>query len=111
MKVITIGRLYTNDVIIDNDDLVSRHHLQIIKDDNGLYTIQDMNSTNGTFVNGNRITRPTMLQETDIVRVGNQILPWLNYFNQPIPRSGKGSNKTTIQNKGKTFFEKLTSIF
>ena len=39
MKVITIGRLKGNDVIIDNDDRVSRHHLQIVQLDDGSYTI------------------------------------------------------------------------
>ena len=34
MKVVTIGRNQANDVIID-DHLVSRHHVQIIQDDNG----------------------------------------------------------------------------
>lgn len=111
MKVVTIGRHYTNDVII-NDNNVSRHHVQIIQEDGGSYFIQDMNSLNGTFVNGNKITHPTPLQQTDIVRIGNQILPWLNYFTQPIKNHGPGSNDTTEpDNKHKSFWEKLTSIF
>lgn len=111
MKVVTIGRNQANDVIID-DHLVSRHHVQIIQDDNGRFTIQDMNSTNGTFVNGNQIMRPTPLQKTDIVRIGNQVLPWLNYFTQPIANQGKGSNTTTLQQKrSQTFFDKSTNIF
>ena len=111
MKVITIGRHHTNDVIID-DQLVSRHHVQIIQDNNGNYVIQDMNSTNGTFVNGNKIHRPTPLQKTDIVRIGNQILPWLNYFMEPVANQGIGSDSATLQQKkSKTFYEKFTSIF
>lgn len=111
MKVVTIGRLNDNDVIIA-DDKVSRHHVQIILDDNGNYIIQDIGSRNGTYVNGNKITHPTPLNKADIIRIGNTILPWLKYFTQPIINNGVGSNAATLQQKkSKTFYEKLTSLF
>lgn len=55
VKAISIGRDSSNDVVVDNK-LASRHHavIQKIRD---AYFIKDMNSTNGTFVNGVRIPK------------------------------------------------------
>ena len=80
MKVITIGRLKGNDVIIDNDDKVSRHHLQIVQFDDGSYHLIDFNSTNGTFVNGKQVQGEMVLDEGDFVRIGDTMLPWTTYF-------------------------------
>lgn len=80
MKVVTIGRSSRNNDIIVNDGLVSRNHLQIVMDDNGNYTVVDLGSTNGTYVNGQRIYGETVLQPGDEVRIGNTILPWQGYF-------------------------------
>jgi hypothetical protein len=52
--VTRIGRGPDNDVVIDEMTTVSAHHVEILKED-GAYKIQDLNSTNGTFVNGERI--------------------------------------------------------
>lgn len=79
MKVITIGRNSDNDIII-NDTKVSRHHLQILQNDNGTYQLIDFGSTNGTFVNGTRINGEVSLSIGDIVKIGNIILPWTEYF-------------------------------
>lgn len=79
MKVITIGRSEENDVII-NDAHASRHHLQIIQHDDGHYTLSDFGSTNGTYVNGQKIGGEINLTHSDIVRIGNTIIPWRNYF-------------------------------
>ena len=80
MKVITIGRLKGNDVIIENDDKVSRHHLQIVQMDDGTYHLIDFGSTNGTYVNGNRVENEAVLNEDDFVRIGDTMLPWTTYF-------------------------------
>ena len=80
MKVITVGRLKGNDVIIDNDDKVSRYHLQIVQMDDGTYHLIDFGSTNGTFINGNRVENEAVLNEDDFVRIGDTMLPWTTYF-------------------------------
>ena len=49
-------------------DKVSRHHANLYWRD-GIATIEDNGSTNGTFVNGNRITK-TQIRENDIVWLG-----------------------------------------
>lgn len=66
---ITLGRDPSNIVKI-NDHNISRHHARLIRQ--GLHlAIEDCGSTNGTFVNGNRITRPTLLNYDDAVVLGN----------------------------------------
>ncbi len=56
-----------NSVVLDNPQ-VSRHHIQIVNQ-NTAYTINDLRSTNGTFVNGERITS-AVLNDGDIVIIG-----------------------------------------
>ncbi len=80
MKVITIGRSKENNNIIINDEKVSRNHLQIVQDDNGNFTVMDLNSTNGTFVNGKRISGQTVIRPGDEVKIGSIVLPWQGYF-------------------------------
>lgn len=79
MKIIKIGRGSGNDVNID-DMHVSSSHCQIIMDDYGNFKLVDVNSTNGTYVNGVKRRGEVALNKTDIIRVGNTTLPWQNYF-------------------------------
>lgn len=81
MKVITIGREVDNDVVID-DGYASRHHLQIVQSDNGVYKLADFGSSNGTYVNGQRVKGEIVLEPNDVVRIGNTTIPWRMYFEQ-----------------------------
>ena len=65
---ITIGRTADNDIVID-DKMVSRHHARLDKQDN-TYTLTDLGSANGTWVNGRRISAPVPLQANDSIRFG-----------------------------------------
>ena len=67
-RPITIGRAADNDIGI-SDVLASRHHARLVATPAGMQ-IQDANSVNGTFVNGERIKQKT-LQENDVVTIGN----------------------------------------
>ena len=78
MKIITIGRDLSNDIIIE-DERVSRHHLQLVERD-GTYQAVDLDSTNGTFVNGRRIQGAVSLGRHDTIRIGNTDLLWQAYF-------------------------------
>lgn len=80
MRVITIGRSAGNNDVVVNDVNVSRNHLQIIQDDNGNYSVVDLGSTNGTYVNGKRISGEVRLQPGDQVLIGSTMLPWESYF-------------------------------
>ena len=63
----TIGRTPDNDLRID-EDYISRHHAVVLL--SGSNTIvEDLNSTNGTYVNGERVTRAT-LKKGDLLTVG-----------------------------------------
>jgi predicted component of type VI protein secretion system len=68
---ITIGRDITNDIVI-NDPEVSRHHLRLLFSANG-YTIEDLRSTNGTFINRQRITSPYQLSNGDLIGLGETV--------------------------------------
>lgn len=79
MKVITIGRSSENDIVI-NDPKVSRVHCQIVQFDNGTFGVVDFGSTNGTFVNGQRVHGQVALKKGDKVQVVKNEVPWLQYF-------------------------------
>lgn len=65
--VITIGRWADNDVVVD-DRWVSRYHAHIRRDGER-YLVEDLDSKNGTLVNGQRITGPVALADGDEVQV------------------------------------------
>ena len=79
MKQIKIGRGESCDVVL-KDGAVSREHLEIFQDDEGNTFLTDLNSSNGTFVNGKRVSGSVKLSRNDIVKVGNSVLPWRNYL-------------------------------
>lgn len=85
MKVITIGRDHSNDIVIHDPKVSRMHHLQIVQTDEGRFFASDMQSTNGTYVNGKRISTETELFQCDIIRIGETILPWQNYFDTTRP--------------------------
>ena len=76
MRTITIGRSFDNDIVIENDGLISRHHAKITCDDSGIFSIVDLGSKNGTYVNGRKITAEVILSSRDTVKIGNTVLPW-----------------------------------
>lgn len=88
MKIITIGRSTENNIVV-NDALVSRTHLQLVQNDNGVCSVVDLNSVNGTFVNGQKITGEVYLQLNDVIRIGNTTLPWQEYIKQSIATDQK----------------------
>ncbi len=64
----SFGRLPGNVVQIATSD-VSKHHARIVLDPSGNFLIEDLGSLNGTFVNGERVTRQE-LQHGDEIRIG-----------------------------------------
>ncbi len=69
---ITIGREASNGIAI-NDAEVSRKHSRLIFQ-GGKYVIEDLGSTNGTFVNGQRLAGQVVLKPGDVVSLGEQIV-------------------------------------
>ncbi|HWC21356.1 MAG TPA: FHA domain-containing protein [Flexivirga sp.] len=66
-EALTIGRGRENSIVLD-DMLVSRHHVRITADADGLI-LEDLGSRNGTYVNGRRVER-THLSEGDRIGIG-----------------------------------------
>ena len=75
MIVKTIGSDSTCDVCI-TDPSVSAFHLQLIRRDDGLMSVIDMGSEEGTFVNGNRISSEIILHAGDTVKAGEILVEW-----------------------------------
>src|SRR5512137_2168819 len=69
--VLTIGREAENGIVI-NDAEVSRKHTQFVFQ-GGKYIITDLGSTNGTFVNGERLTGQHVLVPGEVISLGEQI--------------------------------------
>ncbi len=65
---VVLGRGASADVFVE-DVYVSDEHAEVLPDD-GSWSIRDLGSTNGTFLNGAKVTRPTPLAVGDQVRVG-----------------------------------------
>ncbi|MEI5584410.1 MULTISPECIES: FHA domain-containing protein FhaB/FipA [unclassified Agromyces] len=65
---ITIGRSSDSAIII-RDDYTSTHHARLMLW-NGRWMLQDLDSTNGTFLNGSRVTVPTPIPLGATVKVG-----------------------------------------
>lgn len=67
---ITLGRAASNSVVLD-DEFVSSHHARVYPDAaSGQWAIEDLGSTNGTVVNQQRISTPTVLAPRVPVRIG-----------------------------------------
>ena len=68
---IAIGRDPSNDIVI-NEAEVSRKHARLLFEDE-VYVLEDLGSTNGTFVNGQRLMDPQELQSGDMILLGENI--------------------------------------
>ncbi len=66
---LTVGRGGNNDVPLSGDEYASSRHARFEARRDGVYD-EDIGSTNGTFVNGIRLTRDRRLAPGDVVRVG-----------------------------------------
>ena len=94
MKLIKIGRSIESDFVVENDSTISRNHAEIFIDNENRVFITDLNSSNGTFVNGNRITDSTLLNELDILKLGNTIINWKEFLKEE-----KNVNEEVISNQ------------
>jgi hypothetical protein len=66
---VTVGRGAQNDIALDGDDYASARHARIEPRRDGVW-VEDIGSTNGTYLNGIKLTRARKLTPGDVVRVG-----------------------------------------
>jgi predicted component of type VI protein secretion system len=69
-RAITVGRGSQNDIALDGDDFASARHARLEPRRDGVW-VEDIGSTNGTYVNGARLSKPRRLSPGDVIRVGS----------------------------------------
>ncbi len=84
MEIKIIGRSPECDFFYE-DPFISRQHLQFVKYSDFDYRIIDIDSTTGTYVNGQKIPPGTeyKLEKSDVVKIGNTLLKWNEFFKTP----------------------------
>ena len=71
---ISIGRDIDNDISLDEPE-VSRHHMRLVLTAEG-YAVEDLNTMNGTSVNGDTIEHQHLLNSNDLIGVGTGVHMW-----------------------------------
>ncbi|MFN8370791.1 MAG: FHA domain-containing protein [Bacteriovoracaceae bacterium] len=72
-----IGRNADCNVMLDFDGISRQHFKIIMNGDSSSATLSDLNSSNGTFLNNNKITSDVLLKKGDIIKVGAIALKYL----------------------------------
>ena len=68
--MVTVGRVDENDVSLP-DISISRHHARIQHHGEGAYTLTDLESSNGTFIDGRRLSNPARIRHGERIQFGN----------------------------------------
>jgi pSer/pThr/pTyr-binding forkhead associated (FHA) protein len=84
-----VGRTSDNDMQVDSK-FVSRHHMQFVTSVDDCY-VEDLNSTNGVFLNGKRVRRHK-LQPGDVVKLG---MHELTYTRADLPADTADDSRAT----------------
>ena len=87
-----IGREGDGDLSLDDDPRVSRRHARIRVLGNGAAIVEDLDSGNGTFVNGNRIESERLLEDGDVVVIGTTVFE----LSVPAPESGRTASEEIV---------------
>ncbi len=86
-EIVTIGRGIDNDVVLDAPQ-ISRHHARIVRTGEG-FLIEDLGSANGTFIDGVRISAPTLVRSGQAISFGSYAIR-LDLDRGQIQRSYRG---------------------
>ncbi len=73
---VSLGRGNENKIVI-KDPYISKNHLKIVEDE-GNYYLEDLNSANGTYLNGDKIMDVVELKNGDRIRVGQVEFLYVN---------------------------------
>jgi predicted component of type VI protein secretion system len=82
---ITIGRDINVEIVINIPE-ISRRHAQL-RLEGGVYYLEDLGSTNGTFVNGQRLTAPHRMREGETIMLGEAVTLAFRVSGQPDPNA------------------------
>lgn len=100
-----IGRSDKTNLIVD-DDLASRQHAMLQRSDGDLFYITDLGSSNGTFVNGARISTPVILKPGDRITIGSYEFR----FCQDQACSAPADENSALQSTNLFFAQKLITV-
>ncbi|MDR3083615.1 MAG: FHA domain-containing protein [Streptomyces sp.] len=70
---ITLGRAHDSTIVLD-DDYASSRHARIYPDQNGQWIVEDLGSTNGTYLDRSRLTTPTPIPPGAPIRIGKTVI-------------------------------------
>jgi hypothetical protein len=87
-----VGRLPYCDIVLAQKN-VSRQHTRIVRSGSE-YSVEDMNSTNGTFLNGKRVRQRTPLKDQDLIRIYNVSMLFREMVDQGDPQGRTGKPGT-----------------
>jgi len=91
---VTIGRVQGNDIVLPKGNVSKRHARIVLKD--GKFIIVDLKSTNGTYVNGRKITSPLVVKDSDKIYIGDFIVG----VDEAANAEGDGPSETTTAPPG-----------
>ncbi len=72
-QTITLGRAHDSTIVLD-DDYASSRHARIYPDQNGQWIVEDLGSTNGTYLDRSRLTTPTPISLGAPIRIGKTVI-------------------------------------
>jgi len=85
---ITIGRDAQQTTLVFRDAELSRRHAQVSLV-NGEAVVEDLRSTNGTFVDGEKLDTPVVMRQGNVLRLGSQVFRYERRSRQDAERSGE----------------------
>ena len=105
VKTSTVGRALSNDIVIARGD-VSSFHAKLFLTDGGQIFVQDNGSTNGTFVNGQKVIRKQLAPDDKVLLANKYPVDWSHAFDpqktilrqkqDPLPQAGRPSKKRSL---------------
>ncbi|MEO3751663.1 FHA domain-containing protein [Streptomyces sp. B6B3] len=72
-QTITLGRAHDSTIVLD-DDYASGRHARIYPDRDGQWIVEDLGSTNGTYLDRTRLTTPTPIPPGAPIRIGKTVI-------------------------------------
>ncbi|MEU9588321.1 FHA domain-containing protein [Streptomyces sp. NPDC048219] len=72
-QTITLGRAHDSTIVLD-DDYASSRHARIYPDRDGQWIVEDLGSTNGTYLDRSRLTSPTPIGPGAPIRIGKTVI-------------------------------------